>query len=197
MVDSEKEKIAVFHDKKYQGGKTLPFLDHDFTCYHTTELYQWEVDIQLLAKGTMQLNLASGIGGKVKALLRRLKVENFPKSVKEVKDLLDYSHYANLLKEQNQYLANYNDFHIGGIRDKRLSKKFNGNTLREHLDLQGVIEDITQTVFTDSKGIWQVKTTKKQVVEAMRHVTEALDRYKDDFPDNKKGGTLHFPSLES
>eukprot|EP00957_Ditylum_brightwellii_P112473 8575233-Ditylum_brightwellii.AAC.1 len=72
MADSGKEKAAAFHDTKYQGGKALPFLDHDFTSYHTTEWCQWEVNIQLLAKGATQLNSANDIGGKVKALLLKL-----------------------------------------------------------------------------------------------------------------------------
>eukprot|EP00957_Ditylum_brightwellii_P044594 3381291-Ditylum_brightwellii.AAC.1 len=74
------------------------------------EWYQWEVNVKLLAKGAAQLNSASNVGGKVKALLvklyivhgkdtinifseskRKLKVKKFLKSAKEVKDLLDYS----------------------------------------------------------------------------------------------------------
>eukprot|EP00957_Ditylum_brightwellii_P004504 342473-Ditylum_brightwellii.AAC.1 len=47
-------------------------------------------------------------------------------------------HYANLLKEQNQYLANYEDFCIGGVSNKMLSKGFKGKTLQENLELQGV-----------------------------------------------------------
>eukprot|EP00957_Ditylum_brightwellii_P101700 7750540-Ditylum_brightwellii.AAC.1 len=75
MADSGKEKVATFHDKKYQGGKALPFLDHDFTGYHTTQWYQWEVIVQLLAKENK----------------KQLEVENFPKAAKEVKDLHDHS----------------------------------------------------------------------------------------------------------
>eukprot|EP00957_Ditylum_brightwellii_P188722 14365697-Ditylum_brightwellii.AAC.1 len=56
MVDSGKEKAATFHDEKYQGGKTLPFLDYEFTENK-----------------------------------RQLKVKNFLKATKEVKDLLGYS----------------------------------------------------------------------------------------------------------
>eukprot|EP00957_Ditylum_brightwellii_P117065 8929680-Ditylum_brightwellii.AAC.1 len=90
MADSEKENTVPFQDKKYQGGKTLPFLDNDFTGYHTMEWYQWEINIQLLDNGAAQLNSVNDIGGKVKLLLW-LKVENFPKAAKDVKDLLDYN----------------------------------------------------------------------------------------------------------
>eukprot|EP00957_Ditylum_brightwellii_P002455 188466-Ditylum_brightwellii.AAC.1 len=72
MVNSGKEKAAAFSVKKYQGGKALSFLDHNFTGYHTTEWYQWEANVQLLTKGTTQLNSANDIGGKVKALLVKL-----------------------------------------------------------------------------------------------------------------------------
>eukprot|EP00957_Ditylum_brightwellii_P094766 7216814-Ditylum_brightwellii.AAC.1 len=45
--------------------------------------------------------------------------------------------YAQPLKEQNQYLAKYDDFRIGGISDDMLSKEFSGKMLREHLELSG------------------------------------------------------------
>eukprot|EP00957_Ditylum_brightwellii_P151297 11520619-Ditylum_brightwellii.AAC.1 len=45
-----------------------------------------------------------------------------------------------------------------------------GKTLREKLELPGVIGNITPTVFTKTKGIWQIETTKDQLVEAMQHV---------------------------
>eukprot|EP00957_Ditylum_brightwellii_P057952 4393766-Ditylum_brightwellii.AAC.1 len=48
-------------------------------------------------------------------------------------------HYANLLKEQNQCLVNYKDFHIGGISNEMLSREFKGETLQDHLKLQGVV----------------------------------------------------------
>eukprot|EP00957_Ditylum_brightwellii_P182926 13934115-Ditylum_brightwellii.AAC.1 len=44
-------------------------------------------------------------------------------------------HYANLLKEQNQYLVNYKDFCISGISKEMLSKDFDGKMLREHSEL--------------------------------------------------------------
>eukprot|EP00957_Ditylum_brightwellii_P109365 8342921-Ditylum_brightwellii.AAC.1 len=38
-------------------------------------------------------------------------------------------HYANLLKAQNQYLANHNNFLIDGVSDEMLSREFEGETL--------------------------------------------------------------------
>eukprot|EP00957_Ditylum_brightwellii_P117027 8926661-Ditylum_brightwellii.AAC.1 len=82
MTESGTENAISFQDKKYQGGKTLPFLDHNFTGYYTTEWYQWEVNVQLLAKGATQLNLKNDFGEKSK---------NFPKAAKEVIYLLHYN----------------------------------------------------------------------------------------------------------
>eukprot|EP00957_Ditylum_brightwellii_P199124 15178427-Ditylum_brightwellii.AAC.1 len=87
---------------KQQGDSLLPLLDHYFKAYHTTEWYQWELNIQMLAKGATQLNAANNVCTKVKALLIKLlvvhdkdninifpetkqclEVENFPKGAKE------------------------------------------------------------------------------------------------------------------
>eukprot|EP00957_Ditylum_brightwellii_P211131 15365791-Ditylum_brightwellii.AAC.1 len=95
-------------------------------------------------------------------------------------------HYANLLKEQNQYLANYKDFCISGVSNEMLSREFEGQTLQDHLELQGVVGDIMHTVFMETKGIWQVESATKQVVKAMYHVTEILDKYKSSLPDDEK-----------
>eukprot|EP00957_Ditylum_brightwellii_P060373 4583854-Ditylum_brightwellii.AAC.1 len=94
---------------KQQGDSPLPFLDYDFLTYHTTEWYQWELNVQMLAKGAAQLNAANDVGTKMKALLikllavhgkdninvfaetkRRLEIENSPKGAKEMKDLFAY-----------------------------------------------------------------------------------------------------------
>eukprot|EP00957_Ditylum_brightwellii_P085303 6488008-Ditylum_brightwellii.AAC.1 len=46
--------------------------DHDFASYHKTEWFQWELNVQLLAKGASQRNAANEVGNKVKALLIKL-----------------------------------------------------------------------------------------------------------------------------
>eukprot|EP00957_Ditylum_brightwellii_P030406 2302641-Ditylum_brightwellii.AAC.1 len=58
--------------QKQQGSAPLPFLDHDFASYHTTEWFQWKLNVRLLAKGASQLNAANEVGNKVKALLIKL-----------------------------------------------------------------------------------------------------------------------------
>eukprot|EP00957_Ditylum_brightwellii_P202090 15328529-Ditylum_brightwellii.AAC.1 len=84
-------------------------MDHDFKSYLTTEWYQWELNVQIFAKGASQLNAGKDVGTKAKALLIKLlsvhrkdnlnvfaetkqclEVENFLKGAKEVKDLLVY-----------------------------------------------------------------------------------------------------------
>eukprot|EP00957_Ditylum_brightwellii_P169040 12866653-Ditylum_brightwellii.AAC.1 len=57
---------------KQQGSSPLPFLNRDFKAYNTTEWYQWELNIEMSAKGAAQLNAANDIGTKVKALLIKL-----------------------------------------------------------------------------------------------------------------------------
>eukprot|EP00957_Ditylum_brightwellii_P027466 2076335-Ditylum_brightwellii.AAC.1 len=80
--------------------------------------------------------------------------------------------YAQLIKEQNQYLTNYEDFQIRDISEDMVEDKFGDNILCDLLELPGVVGNVTLTPFTKSKGIWQVETTKSQVVEAMQHVAE-------------------------
>eukprot|EP00957_Ditylum_brightwellii_P124572 9494243-Ditylum_brightwellii.AAC.1 len=60
--------------QKQQGGSLLTFLDHNFKAYRTTEWYQWELNVQILAKGATQLNAANNIGTKAKVLLIKLLV---------------------------------------------------------------------------------------------------------------------------
>eukprot|EP00957_Ditylum_brightwellii_P078884 5998117-Ditylum_brightwellii.AAC.1 len=45
--------------------------------------------------------------------------------------------------------------------------------------------DITETVFTANKGIWQVETLKAQIDKAMQHATEILDKYGPQFPEEE------------
>eukprot|EP00957_Ditylum_brightwellii_P133608 10186707-Ditylum_brightwellii.AAC.1 len=58
--------------QKQQGGTPLPSLDHDFASYHTVEWFQWELNVQLLAKGASQFNATNKVGKKVKVLLIKL-----------------------------------------------------------------------------------------------------------------------------
>eukprot|EP00957_Ditylum_brightwellii_P111043 8468321-Ditylum_brightwellii.AAC.1 len=56
--------------------------------------------------------------------------------------------YAQLLKEQNQFLVNYKDFCTGGISEDMMDTKFGESTLHDLLELPGVVGDITPTPFT-------------------------------------------------
>eukprot|EP00957_Ditylum_brightwellii_P049334 3743253-Ditylum_brightwellii.AAC.1 len=112
----------------------------------------------------------------------------YDKSIRDGKQ-----NYLQLLKEQNQYLSNYEDFRIGGVNEDLLDEKIDDSTLLEKPELVGVIGDIMPTVFTKTKGIWQVETTKMQVVEAMRHVTEVLGNIRDNIPERYKTLFSAFP----
>eukprot|EP00957_Ditylum_brightwellii_P209944 15364395-Ditylum_brightwellii.AAC.2 len=94
----------------------------------------------------------------------------YDKSIRDRKQ-----NFGQLLKKQNQYLSKYEDFRISGVNKELFEEEIGNITLRGKLELAGVMGDITPTVFTKLKGIWQVGTTKIQVVEAMRHVTEGLE----------------------
>eukprot|EP00957_Ditylum_brightwellii_P133356 10167567-Ditylum_brightwellii.AAC.1 len=59
---------------KQQGGPLLPFLDHDFKAYHTTEWYQWELIVQMLAKGATQRDTANDVRIQTRALLIKLLI---------------------------------------------------------------------------------------------------------------------------
>eukprot|EP00957_Ditylum_brightwellii_P020875 1574546-Ditylum_brightwellii.AAC.1 len=56
MSSKDNGPTTAGKSQKQQGGAPLPLLDHDFAPYHTTEWFQWELDVQLLAKGASQLN---------------------------------------------------------------------------------------------------------------------------------------------
>eukprot|EP00957_Ditylum_brightwellii_P101588 7742089-Ditylum_brightwellii.AAC.1 len=113
---------------KQQGGSLLPVWDHDFKVYHTTEWYQWELNAQVLAKGTTQLNAMHDVSTKAKELLIKLlavhgkdninafaktkqclEVENFPKGAKEMKDLLAYKTTDGCYKNVSMIL------HVNGL----------------------------------------------------------------------------------
>eukprot|EP00957_Ditylum_brightwellii_P097504 7426234-Ditylum_brightwellii.AAC.2 len=53
--------------------------------------------------------------------------------------------YAQLLKEQNQFLVNYKNFRIGGISEDMMDTKFGEITLCNLLELPGVVGDIAPT----------------------------------------------------
>eukprot|EP00957_Ditylum_brightwellii_P127914 9754852-Ditylum_brightwellii.AAC.1 len=57
---------------KQQEGTPLPFLDHNFKGYRNMEWFQWELNVQLQATGTTQLNSANNVRPKIKAFLVKL-----------------------------------------------------------------------------------------------------------------------------
>eukprot|EP00957_Ditylum_brightwellii_P059033 4477385-Ditylum_brightwellii.AAC.1 len=74
-----------------------------------------------------------------------------------------------------------------------MDTKFGESTLHNLLELPGVVGDITPTPFTKTKGIWQVETTKIQVVDAMHHVSEVLLKIRGQIPENQHNLFPAFP----
>eukprot|EP00957_Ditylum_brightwellii_P092165 7016691-Ditylum_brightwellii.AAC.1 len=66
MTNAGNETSPVSSTAQQQNGSLLPFLDHDFQGYYNSEWFQWEIKVQLLNKGTTQLNLTNKLGNKVK-----------------------------------------------------------------------------------------------------------------------------------
>eukprot|EP00957_Ditylum_brightwellii_P003437 260162-Ditylum_brightwellii.AAC.1 len=72
--------------------------------------------------------------------------------------------YADLLREQNLYLKQYDNCKIGGLHSAALDHELdNGNTLQSLMLEEPSIVDINSTVFTQQKGIWTIKTTKTDI----------------------------------
>ena len=93
----------------HQNGVALPVVDPKLNRYEITELYQWEMCVQLSAQGATSNYPVNEIGTKVKHLLlklvkthgdntftvnsekeKHLKVATFPNDAKKVKELLQY-----------------------------------------------------------------------------------------------------------
>eukprot|EP00957_Ditylum_brightwellii_P143182 10909883-Ditylum_brightwellii.AAC.1 len=64
MSDEGNRLTFAGKSQKQQGGAPLPFLDHDFASYHTSEWFQWEINVQLLVKGASQLNAVNKVRNK-------------------------------------------------------------------------------------------------------------------------------------
>eukprot|EP00957_Ditylum_brightwellii_P165397 12592956-Ditylum_brightwellii.AAC.1 len=100
------------------------------------EWYQWEVNIQLLAKDAMQLNLTNGIDSKVKVLM----------IAKNVKDLLDYS----VIDGRNTKEAIARIGHLTKINPVRIYQANYQEQLNEALDIVAAeVEEEHRTYFTN------------------------------------------------
>eukprot|EP00957_Ditylum_brightwellii_P086085 6549635-Ditylum_brightwellii.AAC.1 len=75
--------------------------------------------------------------------------------------------------------------------------ELDGQTLRDKLELTGVIEHIMPMVFSELKGIWQIETTKTNIMEAMRHVKEVLEEIRQNLLDGEinKYGAFPYPRI--
>eukprot|EP00957_Ditylum_brightwellii_P023074 1740466-Ditylum_brightwellii.AAC.1 len=75
--------------------------------------------------------------------------------------------------------------------------ELDGQMLRDKLEPTGVIKHIMPMVFSEQKDIWQIKTTKANIVEAMRHVKEVLEEIRQNLPDGEinKYSTFPYPRV--
>eukprot|EP00957_Ditylum_brightwellii_P054069 4095686-Ditylum_brightwellii.AAC.1 len=64
LSSEDNEPTTAGKSQKQQGSALLPILDHDFASYHTTEWFQLELNVQLLATGASQLNAANKVRNK-------------------------------------------------------------------------------------------------------------------------------------
>eukprot|EP00957_Ditylum_brightwellii_P041896 3173193-Ditylum_brightwellii.AAC.1 len=58
---------------KQQGGKALPNLEHSFEGYDPTDIFQWELSIQMWAHGATSLTNINEVGNKVRTVLMKLQ----------------------------------------------------------------------------------------------------------------------------
>eukprot|EP00957_Ditylum_brightwellii_P008400 636045-Ditylum_brightwellii.AAC.1 len=113
MVAMEVDDQDYCYNKK-QGGKALPNLEHLFEGYDPTDIFQWELSIQMWARGATSLTTINKVGNKAKMLLMKLqsahgkanfemfnkkykhiKLETFPQKAKEVQKFLNYETIIN------------------------------------------------------------------------------------------------------
>eukprot|EP00957_Ditylum_brightwellii_P063871 4846280-Ditylum_brightwellii.AAC.1 len=93
--------------QKQQGSALLLFLDHDFASYHIMEGFQWELNVQLLAKGTSQLNAANEVGNKVKALLIKLLATHRKDNINVFSETRHHLEVENLTAQEVKNLLAY------------------------------------------------------------------------------------------
>eukprot|EP00957_Ditylum_brightwellii_P155621 11846039-Ditylum_brightwellii.AAC.1 len=110
MPDSAVPQQWRSNPVNHQNGVALLVLDSKLNRYKVTELYQWEMCVQLSAQGTTSNCPVNKIGNKVKHLLlkqvkthgnntfmvysdkeKHLKVATFPNNTKKVQELLQYN----------------------------------------------------------------------------------------------------------
>ena len=75
-----------------------------------------------------------------------------------------------LLREQNAYLDNYADFHIGGILEKMLHFKISRTTVKDNILMPPYIVNIHKTTYTESKGIGTMELTVEDLHKALADV---------------------------
>jgi len=53
-----------YHRPRTQGGEALPDLDHSFEGYDRSDIFQWELSVQMNARGAATLSDVNEVGKK-------------------------------------------------------------------------------------------------------------------------------------
>eukprot|EP00957_Ditylum_brightwellii_P031347 2376123-Ditylum_brightwellii.AAC.1 len=102
------------HNKKHQGGEALPDLDHSFEVYDCSDVFQWELSVQMYARGSIMLVDLNEVGKKLHTMIIKLQtaygkenfelfnehhehieLETFPLKAAEVQKFLNYKNIIN------------------------------------------------------------------------------------------------------
>eukprot|EP00957_Ditylum_brightwellii_P179459 13670918-Ditylum_brightwellii.AAC.1 len=184
-------------------------MDHDFKAYYTTEWYQWELNVQMVAKGAIQINAANSVGTKTKALplkllavhgkdninvfaetKQHLGIENFPKGAKETKDLLAYKTTDGRYKNVSMILHVTRLILVGTFK----SKIFNWLKMN-NIYLNITIFRSTKETVTKIGHITKINPMKSYCVTCQEQLNKALvvvalEVNKEDTTYFKNYGTL-------
>eukprot|EP00957_Ditylum_brightwellii_P141190 10757095-Ditylum_brightwellii.AAC.1 len=72
LLELSDENRHCSHGKQ-QGGEALPNLDHSFEGYDCTDIFQWELVVQMYTCGATSLNDTNKVGTKLWMLLIKLQ----------------------------------------------------------------------------------------------------------------------------
>eukprot|EP00957_Ditylum_brightwellii_P201875 15327624-Ditylum_brightwellii.AAC.1 len=123
-------------NKKHQGGKDLLDLDHSFEGYDHSDVFQWELSVQMYARGATTLTDLNEVGKELCTMVIKLQtahgkgnfklfnehhecieLETFPTKAAEVQKFLNYENIVNDCKCNVSFLM-----HITGLVQFRTLK---------------------------------------------------------------------------
>eukprot|EP00957_Ditylum_brightwellii_P101485 7733641-Ditylum_brightwellii.AAC.1 len=103
-------------------------------------------------------------------------------------------HYKALIREQNTYLTNYTDFRIGGVSEAMLNIDVSRKTMQDNILMSSFIVVMHPTLYTDSKGIWMIKSTEEDLHKVLQDVETSLSVLPSVVPDKYFNTYSAFPA---